>query len=169
MSHTISAQIELRNTAALDYAVKQMNGQILGQGTHRLFSTQETGFGFRLPNWRCPLVARSNGTLAYDDYNGAWGNVSDLDKLKAHYALAAARAAAEAQGWYCEESAGQLIIYHPDGGTLTVDATGVIDASGFVGSACELASKPIAEALGEITSQTKKAEYNSTHQEATDR
>lgn len=162
MSHTITTQIELRNIAALDSAVESMHGQVIGHGTHELCSTEETGYGFRLPNWYLPLVARTNGTLAYDDYRGKWGNVKDLEKLKGLYATAAARLAAEAQGYMCQDVNGELLIYHPTGGTITVSPTGEIRAEGFIGSACALATAPIAEALGQTTEEVRAIEYSQT-------
>lgn len=57
---------------------------------------------------------------------------------------------------------GNLLIYHPDGGTLQVTAAGQIDASGFTGSSCAAATEPIAKALGQKTDETIKPEYNQT-------
>ena len=167
MSHTVSVKIELRNPATLRAAVETLGGAYLGHGTNRLFDgTEATGHNFTLPGWRYPLTAADSGTLAYDDYNGLWGNVADLDKLTARYAIETARAEAEAQCWMSEDQPdGSLLIFHPDGGTLTVTAGGTIDAAGFSGASCSAASDPIARALGRQVSETRKAEYNQTRQQ----
>ena len=168
MSHTVTVKIEMKNPAVLRAAAEALGGQWLGHGTHNLFSTQTaTGNGFTLPGWRFPLVAQDNNELAFDDYNGEWGNVADLDKLKTRYAIEAARAEAQNQGWYAEDQPdGTLLIYHPDGGTLLVTPAG-IDANGFTGAACSAASEPIARAIGQETGSTQKPEFNATRQQIT--
>ena len=167
MSHTVSVKIELRDTAVLRRAVESLNGRWLGHGEQILYETRETGEAFRLPGWTYPLVKRSDDTLAYDDYHGSWGNVADLDRLKARYAIEAARQEAANQGWYAEDQPdGSLLIYHPDGGTLSVTTAG-IDANGFTGAGCSAASEPIARAMGQQTSSSEKPEYNATRQNVT--
>jgi hypothetical protein len=159
MSHTVTVQIEFRNKDALVAAVQRLGWRVLGEGTHGLFSTSESGLGIQIPGWRYPIVIKGDGTIALDDYNGQWGNRADIEKLRAEYALEAARLAAEAQGWYCERVDGKLVIYHPDGGTITVDATGAVDASGFMGASCAKATEPIETALGVRREQVLKKEY----------
>src|SRR5262245_41380662 len=154
MSHTIQAKIELRNREALARAVTHLGGAIKGEGTYSFFSSREVGFGFHLPRWRFPIVLRDDGTVAFDDYKGQWGNRADIDTLRSRYAIEAARCAAEAQGWYCEEQGEALMIYYPEGGTLTVSPSGEVDASSFIGPGCADATEIIASALGQ-----KQAEY----------
>lgn len=160
MSHTVKINIELRNREALAAALQAMGAQVYGEGTHQLFAGPEVGFGFQLPGWHYPLVARADGTLAYDDYHGSWGNVADLDALREEYALEAVRTECANLGWLCESSnTGGLIVYHPDGGTLSVTRGGSIDAAGFMGSGCAEASAKLEAALGRRTEQTLKPEY----------
>lgn len=158
MSHTVRVQIALRNRSALATAVSALGGQVLGDGEHRLYSSREVGFAVKLPGWRYPIVVREDSTLAYDDYHGAWGNPRDLERLKGRYAIEAARAEADRLGWYCEEQGEFLIIYHPDGGTLTVGMGGEVDASGFLGAACDAASSPLEAAMGRRLEATTKPE-----------
>ena len=166
MSHTVKMQIELKDHDALTSAVEMMKGKVLGMGSHRLYAGTHTGFGFTLPGWKYPLVSEAKGTLAYDDFGSRWGSPADIETLKAYYAIGAAKAAAEAQGWYCEIQADNtLLIYHPDGGTLTVSKAGQIDASGFTGPSCATATAPIAAALGQTIEDTQKPEYNLADQE----
>jgi len=151
--------VELRDRDSLARAVVALGGEVLGQGTHRLFAGPEEGFGFRLKDWHYPLVLKENGELAYDDYNGHWGNVADIDRLREGYAMQAARQAAEAQGWLCEEVGGGLVVYHPDGGTLTVRPDGTVDASGFEGCGCTTATEVIEHALGTRQEERLKDSY----------
>jgi hypothetical protein len=139
--------------------VQRLGWRVLGEGSYELFSSIEHGMGIQIPGWRYPIVIKDNGTVAFDDYNGCWGNRADIEKLRAEYALEAARLAAEAQGWYCERLGEKLVIYHPDGGTISVDATGAVDASGFMGASCAKATEPIEAALGQRREQVLKKEY----------
>jgi hypothetical protein len=148
MSHTVKVKVELKDKSLLGTAVVEMQGTVLGEGTHRLYQGNETGFGFTLPKWSFPLVLKDNHELAFDDYNGSWGDRADVEHLTQRYAIHAAKQAAEAQGWLTERVDGGLIIYHPDGGTLTVKPDGSVDAANFIGSACSDATAAIESALG---------------------
>lgn len=159
MSHTVKVKVAFKDGDALGRAAIALGGTCLGQGQHQLFSSTETGVGIQLPGWRFPLVARADGTLAFDDFNGSWGNRADLDKLKQRYAIECARLAAESQGWMCQETGGELLIFHPDGGTLTVTADGKIDANQFEGESCSLATHLIANAVGKPEEETMKNDF----------
>jgi len=161
VSHTVTVAIELSNQSALAAAVVAMGGTVLGEGLHDLYSIQrERGFGFRLPGWEHPLVLRSaDNKLAFDDYGGHWGDVKDLDKLKGLYAIQAAQQAAFAQGWQTEYAGdGSLLVHHPNGGTLTVTEQGVFDATGFVGTSCDVVNV-ISQAVGTQLTRDDKCEY----------
>jgi len=99
MSHVVTIEVAYKDEAVLSDAVKELGGEVLGAGVHKLFSGSVEGFGFRLPGWRYPLVLQVSGKLAYDDYGGHWGNVKDLDRLKQAYAGRLAVKAAVKQGW----------------------------------------------------------------------
>ena len=134
-SHTARINTEFRDPKALRSAVESIGGTWIGQGSHRLYGSTEYGLGFTLPDWRYPLVARANGELAYDDYNGSWGNVADLDRLRATYTLSGVIERAAALGWQHELTAQGLVVYHPAGGTITIQGQDVSTA-GFVGGGC---------------------------------
>lgn len=140
-SHTVTVKVEYRDLDALRRAIETMGGDWIGNGTHALYSNHTaTGVGFNLPGWKFPLVLQADGSLAFDNFNGHWGNPAQLEQLKTSYIMAVCERSAMEQGWLCERSAaGELLIHHPDGGTMTVNAAGVIDASGFVGSGCHTA------------------------------
>ena len=159
MSHTVTVKVEYRNMNALRAAVEAMGGQWIGEGVHRLFQGPEQGVAFKLKGWRYPCVLRKDGTLAYDDYNGAWGDPEDLKKLQKRYAFEAAKQAAMEQGWQFEEAEDHLTIFHPDGGEIRVLGDGTVDTSCFIGMDCEAASAPIEAALGRRLEQVHKPEY----------
>ncbi len=158
-SHTTTVEIEFKNHDALSVAVNKLGGRVIGHGTHALYETKHTGFAVQLPNWELPVIAGADSQLHYDTYNGAWGNESDIAKLTSAYAIETARHAAAAQGWVSQDqSDGSLLIYHPTGGTMTVNANGTVESAGFTGSACDAASA-IESALGQTLERTNKNEY----------
>lgn len=175
MSHTVTVNVEFRDPGAFRAAVEACGWAWLGKGEHRLYSTTATGNGFQIPGWRYPVALNSAGRLEFDDasrYDTPYGlsaghgrtadengQVPEFERLKARYAIEAARHAAEAQGWYTEIAGEILTIYHPTGGTLTVDGTGAVDAQGFQGAGCLGAVTSIGEAIGAIGGLTAKPEF----------
>ena len=52
-----------------------------------------------LPGWRYPAVVdAATGGVQYDNYNGAWGSQSELDKLLQAYACEKAKLEARRRG-----------------------------------------------------------------------
>lgn len=159
-SHTVRVAVDYgRSPDALQAAVLRMGGTWLGQGRHKLYEAAENGLGFTLPGWHYPVVLRADGSLASDDYQGQWGNPADLQTLAKGYALQAARAAAEAQGWMVEETEDGLRVYHPLGGSLTVAADGTVEAFGFDGVGCHDATTTLADAIGARREVVAKPEF----------
>ena len=111
------------------------------------------------------LVAQSDNSyrLIFDFYGqhellAAVGG-QECEGLIGDYTIETARNAANAQMWPVSDCAdGAIIIYHPSGGTLTVNRDGTVDANGFVGSGCTVASV-IENALGAKQETTLKPEY----------
>lgn len=164
MSHTVTVRVEYRDLDALAAAVVALGGTVLGEAEHRLYQGSVTGWGAQLPGWRYPIVLTDRGELAYDDYQGHWGDARQLVRLRERYAVEAARRAAEAQGWIAQDQPdGSLVIYHPDGGTLTVSPSGEVAADGFVGGGCVAAAAPIEHALGRADERALKPEYWAEH------
>lgn len=157
MSHTVTCEIDIRDREAFAAVARAMGAEILGEGVHSLFESHEAGLGIKLDGWLFPIVLGEKG-LKFDDYGGKWGNPADIGALTERYALSVARKAAEAQGWYCEEAAGTLTIYHPDGGTITVGADGSVDAACFEGRSCADATAPLEAALGRARESVSKPE-----------
>lgn len=164
VSHTVKVTVEYKDPKALQAAVERLGGRWLGEGTHRLFQgSNHTGLAFHLAGWRYPCILEANGSLAFDNYNGAWGKQSDLDALKGAYAVEAALAVAEAQGWQFERAEdGTAIVYHPAGGTLKVSGAGV-EGAGFCGAECASPAEMLAAAMGAPTESMNTADYYAEH------
>jgi hypothetical protein len=73
--------------------------------TVELFSGTATGLAVRLPDWQYPVVVDvALGELVYDNYNGAWGDPSAMDKLLQSYAVEKARLEARRKGYAVQET-----------------------------------------------------------------
>ena len=164
-SETRQVKTQMKNMEALKQAVKSLKGTILDGDTHRLFSGTVKGVGIKLPKWNYPLVLKEDGTLAYDDYNGRWGDKNDIKKLQQEYTLHAAIQGALQFGYMYEMNEDSVTIFHPDGGQLTVSKDGVLDVIGFQGGGCHDFSNQIASCIGDTLSQANKVEANMIKQQ----
>lgn len=98
MSHTMNIRLELKDNDALISACERIGATVIGYGDHRLFQTKETGFAFQLKGWQYPVVAKADGRVAFDNYNGAWGDIKNLNELTAYYGLEKAKIEARRAG-----------------------------------------------------------------------
>ena len=90
------------------------------QGTARLYASEATGQIVELPGWSFPVVIDTEKRQThFDNYNGAWGDYKELDKLVQAYAVAKAMLEARKQGHSVSE---QTL---PDGSIkLTIQVAG---------------------------------------------
>lgn len=113
MSHTMNIQIELHDREALLAACERL-GLKVEEGVFKLYSSTEEGIGVYLPNWKYPVVIKENGTIAYDNYNGQWGRIEELNRLKAFYGLEKAKIEARKKGYSFYETTtpqtGELVL-----------------------------------------------------------
>lgn len=100
MSHTMNIRLELKDRDALISACSRIEAGIIGNGKHRLYNQLEwhDGFAVQLRGWRYPIVVKDNGEVAYDNYNGNWGNIADINVLTAYYGLEKAKIEARRAG-----------------------------------------------------------------------
>lgn len=168
MSHTVEVKIELRNKQALAAAVERLNGKVLGEGTYSFGGSQNSGFGFKLPNWRHPLVLGQDHKLRFDDYHGQWGNRADLKTLEDAYTSETVIEKCVELGWLTQrEDNGNVTVYHPSGGSIVVELGGKVEGFNFHGTGCDAAIEAITSALGTETARYCKTERNEQKQEAT--
>ena len=106
MSHIVTIRTQIRDVAALAAACVRLGLPTPVEGTARLFASQAKGQIVRLPGWNYPVVIdTAAGTIAYDNYNGVWGNQSELDKLLQAYAVEKAKLEARRAGHCVTEQA----------------------------------------------------------------
>ncbi len=100
MSQVVTVRTEIRDRSALVNACARLNLEAPVEGTHQLYSGKAVGMGVKLPRWKYPVVANlKTGEVKFDNYEGHWGDESELDKLVQRYTVEAATAAASLQGY----------------------------------------------------------------------
>lgn len=102
MSHTMNIALELKDMDALKAACDRIPGCTMPDtiGEYRLFESKlEVGRAVYLPTWELPVVVKRDGSVAYDNYGGRWGDLSRLHELKAYYGLEKAKIEARRNGY----------------------------------------------------------------------
>ena len=88
MSHIVQIQTEVRDPIAVQSACRRLNLQNAEFGMHKVYTNRVGGWGIQLPGWIYPVVCQTNtGTVQFDNFNGAWGEQSYLDKFLQAYAV----------------------------------------------------------------------------------
>jgi hypothetical protein len=69
-------------------------------GTFNLFAGQEaTGLAIQLPGWRFPIVVdTAKAEIAFDNFQGRWGDQQHLDRFLQIYTVEKAKLEARKQG-----------------------------------------------------------------------
>ena len=102
MSHTSKIELQLKDKEIIEKAAESL-GLRTSEGTFSLFSSKEKGIAVFLKGWRYPIVIKEDGSVAYDNYNGAWGDMKELNKFKNRYALEKAVMEARRKGYRVQE------------------------------------------------------------------
>ena len=68
-------------------------------GTHKLFRSKATGLAVRLTGWQFPAVFDTRaGQVRFDNFNGHWGELLQLDRFLQAYAVEKAMLEARRKG-----------------------------------------------------------------------
>lgn len=104
MSETFTIKnIEIKDMEALKKACDILKLEIK-QGTVNFYSSQEKGINIKLPGWKYPIVIKETGEIAYDNYNGKWGDTKEIYKLLGYYGNEKAKSEAYKLGHSCFEN-----------------------------------------------------------------
>ena len=99
MSHVVQIQTEVRDPVANRAACERLKLPAPTQQTVKLFSDIVTGLAVKLPGWSYPVVCDvTTGQVKFDNFNGHWGEQTELDKFLQLYAVEKARIEARKQG-----------------------------------------------------------------------
>jgi hypothetical protein len=106
MSHLVKIQTKLHDPVAISTACKRLGLATPTQGTAQLYSGEATGLLVQLKDWQYPVVIDPLiGTLHYDNYDGAWGEIGHLHKFLQAYAAEKATLEARKKGYSVTEQA----------------------------------------------------------------
>lgn len=106
MSHLVTIRTEIRDAAALRAACARLKLEAPVEGEHTIFERRVRGLGVKLTGWTFPVVCRTeSGELDFDNYNGAWGSASELNRFKQMYAVEKAKIEARKAGHLVTEAA----------------------------------------------------------------
>ena len=99
MSHIVSIRTQVRDPITVKSACDRLSLPAPVQGTAKLFSSQATGLLVQLQSWRYPVVIdTAKGEIAFDNFNGRWGEQRHLDRFLQIYAVEKAKLEARKQG-----------------------------------------------------------------------
>ena len=106
MSHVVTIQTQIRDAAALAAACRRLGLPQPVHDTVQLYSSPATGLVVRLPDWRYPVVVDiAKGEMHMDNFEGRWGEQSQLDKLMQAYATEKTKIEARKAGHSVTEQA----------------------------------------------------------------
>ncbi len=99
MSHIVEIMTEVRDPVAIQAACQRLTLPEPVFGEFKLFTTSATGWAVRLPEWRYPAVCDLNtAKIAYDNYEGRWGDPQQLHRFLQGYAVEKAKLEARRKG-----------------------------------------------------------------------
>lgn len=183
MSHVVKIDVEIKDLDALEVAAGRL-GLCLNRGQDHY-----RWYGYSVGDYPLPVgvtpgccdhaisipgnssayeigvCAQSDGgfVLAFDFWAGGRGMCdrvgSRAEKLIEEYTIAAAESAAMAQGWLSQYDGVKLTIFHPDGGTITVNKSGAVEVDGVVGGSCVDVSAAIEQSMGRVKESSLKCEF----------
>jgi len=104
VSHVVEIRTEVRDPVAIRSACSRLNLAEPVFGETKLFSGRAYGWAVRLPEWRYPIVCDvSEGKIAYDNYQGRWGEPRELDRFVQGYTVEKAKIEARRAGYSVSE------------------------------------------------------------------
>ena len=99
MSHVVQVQTQVRDVVAIRGACERLGLAEPVYGEVKLFSSTEIGWSVRLPGWRYPVVCDVvTAKVAYDNFEGRWGEQKQLDAFLQNYSVEKARIEARLRG-----------------------------------------------------------------------
>lgn len=99
MSHIVQIQTEIRDPVAIQAACGRLSLPQPVFGETKLFSSLAVGWAVQLPEWQYPVVCDvATAKIAFDNFEGRWGDPKQLDRFQQIYAVEKARIEARRKG-----------------------------------------------------------------------
>lgn len=104
VSHIVQIQTEIRDPAAIRTACQRLQLPPPVQGEFQLINSTAAGWAVQLRNWRYPVVCDvKTAQLAFDNFEGRWGDRRELDSFLQRYAVEKTKIEARKQGHTIQE------------------------------------------------------------------
>jgi hypothetical protein len=104
MSHLVTIEPRIQDTAAISAACQRLGLPQPVQGTANLYSGEVSGLLLHLPGWQYPAVIDPlSGKVQYDNYDGDWGELAHLNSFLQAYAVEKAKVEARKKGYQVSE------------------------------------------------------------------
>jgi hypothetical protein len=99
VSHIVSIQTEIRDPVAIRAACDRLSLPEPVFGETKLFSSSAVGWAVQFPEWLYPVVCDvTTARIAFDNFEGRWGEQKDLDRFLQTYSVEKARIEGRRQG-----------------------------------------------------------------------
>lgn len=110
MSHTIKLQMQIRDRELLARIAQEK-----GLGVEHSYSHHQLGDGMAVffPDWTKPVIVQEDGTVAYDNWHGRWGDIAHLNDLVQSYVVETVQREARMAGhsvWQEREEDGTMVL-----------------------------------------------------------
>ena len=104
MSHVVQIRTQVKDPVAIRAGCERLKLPEPVYGETKLFSSTVTGWAVTLPEWRYPVVCDvTTGDVAFDNYEGRWGDQRRLDSFLQAYAVEKAKIEARRKGYSATE------------------------------------------------------------------
>ena len=122
MSHIVTINTEVRDTAAVAAACRRLALPEPIHGTADLFSGQASGLLVQFPGWLYPAaIDTATGTIRYDNYGETWGEEKQLHRFLQAYVVEQARLEARKKSYLTAEQSladGSIMVDIEVGGSV---------------------------------------------------
>lgn len=104
MSHVAKIDVKMTDAKAMQAACLRIGANFCGKGFVKFYDESEYGgYVINLPGWQYNICVQADGTVAYDNYEGEWGDIRMLNQLRQYYAAEVAKQEAAQQGYSFQE------------------------------------------------------------------
>lgn len=104
MSHCTTIDVKCKDVTIIKKVCKKLNLPFTeNKITHFYDGKNAIGTEVKLPNWEYPININSTGEIVFDNYNGNWGSIKELNLFKQHYAVEKTKMIAIKNGYTFQE------------------------------------------------------------------
>jgi gamma-glutamylcyclotransferase (GGCT)/AIG2-like uncharacterized protein YtfP len=104
MSHIATIETKFKDKKVLKKTCDRLGIRYENVTNYKFYDgTRKSGLAIYLSGWKYPAVITDEGEIFYDNYNGSWGSIEKLNKVKDYYGLEKAKKAARSKGYSYKE------------------------------------------------------------------